>query len=103
MVQLKVQVWYFHVDEKWFMSLVLRMYNNIAPEYGCSPVFHRIHHKNSIGKLLVIYAIVIIPSNNDLQSGGTTEKVVYITLCGGMATATTDSYSRVYVEDGSYT
>ena len=102
MVQLKVQLVYFHVDEKWFMSLVARMYNKIAPEYGCSPVYHRIHHKHSVKKLLTICAIAIDPWKNDLRRGDTAEKVC-ITRCGGEMKATEDSYSRVYVEDGSYT
>ena len=84
------------------MSLVARMYNKIAPEYGCSPVYHRIHHKNSVKKLVAIGAIAIVPWKNHLQRGGM-EKKLYITRCGGKVKATKDFYPRVYTEDGSYT
>ena len=89
---MKVQVLNFHVDEKWFVSLLFQMYNKVAPDFGCSPVHHRIHHKNSIEKVLTICAIGIVPFNNDIHNGGMAEKIC-ITRCGGLVKASKDSYS----------
>ena len=84
------------------MSLVAWIYNMIAPEYGCSPMYHRIHHKNSVKELLAICAIAIVPWKNDLRPGDAADKVCMI-WCRGVVKATKDSHLRVYEEDGSYT
>ena len=92
LVRMKVQVLNFHVDEKWFMSLVYRMHIKVAPKFGCSPVHNRIHHRNSVEKVLTICAIGIVPFNDDIRNGGTAEKIC-ITRCGGLVKASKDSYS----------
>ena len=76
----KVQIILFHADEKWFCALVIRMYGKICPGFGVQQVFNRIHHKGSIGKLLVICALAIIPHNNDLRQGGGSKEVNNSTL-----------------------
>ena len=86
LARMKVQVLNFHVDEKWFMSLVCRMYNKVDSEFGCPPVHHRIHHTNSVDKVLAICAIVIVPFNNDICNRGTTEKIC-MTRCDGLMKA----------------
>lgn len=96
-----MKIVYIHIDEKWFMSLVLRLYNKCAPAFGCHPVWHRVHHKNSIDKLLAICAVAIVPFNNDLRQGGTAHKIC-IDRCGGDVIAQKDTYKRVYYEDGTY-
>ena len=83
------------------MSLVIRMYNKCAPQFGCQPVWHRVHHKNSIEKLLAICTVGIAPFENDLRKGGTAHKI-NIARCGGMVKATKNSYKRVYKPDGTY-
>ena len=98
---MKVQVFLFHMDEKWFMSLVLRMFGKIAPVFGCRGVWNRIHHKNNIDKLLAICAAGIAPHDNDLRKGGTAYKIC-LTRCGGMVAAQKDSYKRVYKSDGTW-
>ena len=42
----------------------------VVPLFGVSPVFHRIHHKDNMDKLLAICAIGIAPTDNDLRKGG---------------------------------
>ncbi|KAL7498080.1 hypothetical protein ACHAWT_009842 [Skeletonema menzelii] len=101
MVAQKVQVLYTNIDEKWFYSLVIRRYNKVVPEFEVHPVFHRIHHKDNMDKLLAICAIGFAPTNNDIRSGGRGYKIL-ITRCGGMVEATKDSYKRVYNDDGTY-
>ena len=83
------------------MSLVIRMYGKVAPEFGRHPVFHRIHHTNSIDKLLAICAVAIIPFENDLRKGGEARKLL-LARCSGMVKATKDNYKRVYKYDGTY-
>ena len=101
LVRKSVQVLYFHIDEKWFLSLVVRMYGKVAPAFGCQPIYHRIHHKNSVDKILAICAVGIAPFENDLRKGGEAHKIE-ITRCGGMVEAQKDSFKRVYRDDGSY-
>ena len=57
MIATKVQVVYFHIDEKWFYSLVIRMNNKLVPVWGVQGVWNRIHHKNAIDKILAICAM----------------------------------------------
>ena len=92
---------YFHVDEKWFHSIAIRKNGKICPSLGASPVFHRVHHKNNIEKLLLICAMAIVPRDNDLRKGGRTHKLS-MARCGGMVEATKDTYKRVYRENGTY-
>ena len=101
MIASKVQIVYFHIDEKWFYSLVIRKFNKCVPEFGVEGVWNRIHHKNSIDKILCICAIAFIPINNDMRQGGTAEKIT-ITRAGGNEKAQKNSYSREYKEDGTY-
>ena len=101
LVALKVKILLFHVDEKWFQSLVLRMNGKICPSYGACPVFNRIHHKNNIDKLLLICAMAIVPHGNNLRKGGKTYKLS-MARCGGMVEAKKDTYKRVYNDDGTY-
>ena len=101
LVAQQIQVLLFHMDEKWFMSLVLRMHNKIAPFFGCHGVWNRIHHKKSIDKLLAIAVVGITPFENDLRKGGKAHKIC-LTRCGGMVKAKQDSYKRVYNQDGTY-
>lgn len=100
MVANKVQVVYFHIDEKWFYSLVIRMHNKCVPALGVQGVFNRIHHKNSIDKTLAICACAFVPRENDMRKGGNAHKLT-ITRCGGMVEAKKDSYKRVQKPDGS--
>ena len=65
-----VQIVYFHIDEKWFYSLVARMHNKCVPIFGVDGVWNRIHHKNAIDKILCICALAVVPLNNDLRAGG---------------------------------
>ena len=92
---------YFHIDEQWFLSLVIRMYGKMALAFGCHPVYHRIHHKNSVDKLLAICAVGIAPFDNDLRKGGEAYKIE-LTRCGRLVEAKKDSFKRVYREDGTY-
>ena len=91
----------FHIDEKWFFSLVLRKFGKVAPFFGCQPVYNRIHHKNSVDKLLVVCAHAFAPFDNDLRKGGTAYKLK-MTRCGGMVKAQKNSFKRVYRDDGTY-
>ena len=45
MIATKVQIVYFHIDEKWFYSLVIRKNNKCVPALGVQGVWNRIHHK----------------------------------------------------------
>ena len=101
LVSKKVKIVYFHVDEKWFASIAVRMNGKICPSLGACPVYHRIHHKNNIDKLLLICVMAIVPHDNDLRKGGRTYKLS-MARCGGMVTAKKDTYKRVYKNDGSY-
>ena len=93
LVRKSMQVVYFHIDEKGFLLLVVRMYGKVAPAFGCQPIYHRIHHKNSVNS--------IAPFDNDLRKGGEAHKIE-ITRCRGMVEAQKDSFKRVYRDDGSY-
>ena len=95
-------VLYTNIDEKWFYSLVIRKNNKVVPEFGVFPVFHRIHHKDNVDKLLAICAIGFAPTDNDLRSGGRGFKIC-ITRCGGMVAAKKDSFKRVNNPDGTVT
>ena len=97
----KVQVLIFHCDEKCFMSLVKRMNNKVAPEFGVTQIVSRIHQKNLVEKLLAIAVVGILPFENDLRKGGTVEKVC-LTQCGDYVEAAKDSFSCVYSNDGTY-
>ena len=98
----KVQIVLFHIDEKWFYSLVVRLFNKCVPQLGVQPVHNRIHHKNSLDKTMGICTVAIAPHNNDLRNGGEAKKIT-MTRCGGYETAKRDSFGRVYAPDGSYT
>ncbi len=74
MVATKVQVVYFHIDEKWFYTLVIRKYNKCVPAFEVQGVWNRIHHKNSIDKILAICAMAFVPLDNDLRKGGIAKK-----------------------------
>ena len=102
MVAPKVQVLYFHIDEKWFYSLVVRMNQKSVPTYGVKCVWNHIHHKNNIEKILCICAMAFLPNDNDMRKGGRAEKIC-MTRAGGMTKATRNTYKRVYNADGSYT
>ena len=66
-VKKRVQVLYFHIDEmKWFLLLVVWMYSEVVPAFSCHPIYHWIHHKNYVNKILTICAIGIAPFENDL-------------------------------------
>ena len=93
MVANKVQVVYFHIDEKWFYSLVIRMHNKCVPALGVQGVFNRIHHKNSIDKTLAICACAFVPRENDMRKGGNAHKLT-ITRCGGMVEAKKTRWRR---------
>ena len=101
MIATKVQVVYFHIDEKWFYSLVIRMNNKLVPVWGVQGVWNRIHHKNAIDKILAICAMAFAPIDNDIRKGGRAKKLT-ITRSGGMKTAQKDTYPRVYNDDGTY-
>ena len=101
MVAKEVQLLYTNIDEKWFYSLVIRLHNKVVPLFGVSPVFHRIHHKDNMDKLLAICAIGIAPIDNDLRKGGRGLKIC-ITRSGGNVAASKNSYNRVYNDDGTW-
>ena len=101
MIAAKVQIVYFHIDEKWFYSLVIRKFNKSVPAFGVEGVWHRIHHKNSMEKILAICAIAFVPFNNNIRDGGFSKKLT-ITRAGGNVKAKKDSYTREYNADGTY-
>jgi len=100
LVASKVQIVYFHIDEKWFYLLVIRKNNKAVPVWGVQGVFNRIHHKSAIDKILAICGIAYVPHSSDLRRGGTAKKLT-ITRCGDMVEAKKDSYKRVYNKDGT--
>ena len=77
------------------------MYGKICPGFGCHQVWNQIYHKDSIGKLLSIRALVIIPNNNDLCQGGTARKLS-IARCSGDVEEDKDIVSYVYKDDGTH-
>ena len=101
MVAQKVQVVYTNIDEKWFYALVIRRHGKVVPAFGVSPCFHRIHHKNSVDKLLVICAIAYAPTGNDPRSGGWGYKLL-MSRAGGKVKAKKNTYKRVYKDDGTF-
>ena len=101
MVAQKVQVLYTNIDEKWFYSLVIRRHGKVVPELGVSPYHHRIHHKNSVDKLLVICAVGYAPIDNDPRSGGLGYKI-QMSRAGGKVKAKKNTYKRVYRPDGTF-
>ena len=65
-------------------------------------VWNRIHHRNSIDKILAICAIAVLPRGNDLWRGIKQVKKLTLTRAGGMVTAKKNSSPRVYNDDGTY-
>ncbi len=61
----KVQVLYTNIDEKWFYSLVIRRHNEVVPEFGVAPVYHRIHHKNT---LISCLSFVLFASHRQIMT-----------------------------------
>ena len=77
LVHPRVQVLLVHIDEKLFHLLVICKFNKCVPELGCSPVFSRIHHKNSVEKVLVVCAVGFVPEGNDFCKGGAGKKISF--------------------------
>ena len=81
--------------------MVIRRHGKVVPAFGVSPCFHRIHHKNSVDKLLVICAIAYAPTGNDPRSGGWGYKLL-MSRAGGKVKAKKNTYKRVYNDDGTF-
>ena len=93
-----MQVMLFRIDEKGSMSLVIWMYGNFAPQFGSYNVWNRIHHINSIGRLLAICTVVITLFGD---RGGKAFKTG-ITGCGSMVEAHKDSCKTVFRDNATY-
>ena len=66
----KVQVVLFHIDERWFYSLVIQKNNKCVPAFGVQGVWNRVHHKNAINKTLAICAISSICATQQRHAEG---------------------------------
>lgn len=62
---------------------------------------NRVHHKNSIDKLLAICCIGILPFGINLHKGGAAYKIL-LDWWGGKVVAQKNSYKCVYYDNGTY-
>ena len=96
-----VQVMLVMNDEKWFFSLVIRSHQKCVPFYGVGPVFHHVHHRNHIEKILGLCTTAFLPFDNDFQKGRRALKID-LQRAGGLIVADRDTFRRVYRDDGTY-
>ena len=89
------------MDEKWFLSVVVRRQNKFVPFLGmANKVSYSVQHKSHIHKEMYICSTGYLPHNNDITSGGEAFKIS-MERVGKMVEAKKDSYKRVYNDDNT--
>ncbi|KAL7577336.1 hypothetical protein ACA910_002073 [Epithemia clementina (nom. ined.)] len=89
------------MDKKWFWSIVVRRNLKCVPVLGIEPVQHGIQHKSHIEKTMGIASTAFVPTNNNMEFGGSAH-LVSLTRVGQMMKATRDTYKHVYSDNGTY-
>lgn len=86
---------------QWFYAYVERRFAKMVTSLGVVPVDYSVLHKSHPEKTMVICTTGYIPYEGDPQLGGIALKLGFRRV-GGFTIAATDTFKRVYKEDGSY-